>query len=402
LIFPGVLFGCGSGSSPATATIPDASSADAAPRADGAAADGAAAFAPLKFADIGTPTKISDQFYFTEGPVWNPTKGVLYFTDINAPPPSGAADAAADAVSPIDGATLAEASAPDASAADGSPGGASPPDAAAQAVSTGGAIYQLTPPSTIALFLASSGNTDGLGLDPQGNLIGAGFASRNVWRLSASGTMQTLAPCAQGGGTCYMGSEINTPDDITARSDGTLYFTDPTFASGSQGFPVRSLPLANAQGVYRLTTDGVLHLEDSTTAGPNGVNFSPDEKTLYVSYTFAGAVYKFDVAADGSLSHKTMFATGATVADSMCVDGGGNVYVGTVSGLAVYDPTGKPLGTISVDGRIVTNCAFGGADQKTLFITARTQATLTGAPPLGGGLLYQIGDMPVPGMPGRN
>jgi gluconolactonase len=376
LILPGLLYGCGSSSNPAKATASDASIPDAAPLADGAAK-----VAPLKFSDIGKPTKISDQFYFTEGPVWDPKKGVLYFTDINAPPPSGAADAAAAA-----------------SASDA----ASPPDAAAQAPSSGGAIYQLTLPSTISLFLASSGNTDGLGLDPQGNLIGAGFASREVWRLSASGTRQTLAPCAQGSGTCYMGQEINTPDDITARSDGTIYFTDPTFANGGQGFPVQSLALANAQGVYRLTTDGALHLEDSTTSGPNGVNLSPDEKTLYVAYTLGGTVAKFDVAADGSLSHKTTFAMGTLAADSMCVDSGGNVYVGTFSGLAVYDPTGKHLGTISVDSMIVTNCAFGGSDQKTLFITARTQATAVGTPPLGGGLLYQITDMPVAGIPGQN
>src|SRR5262249_37786216 len=150
--------------------------------------------------------------------------------------------------------------------------------------------------------------------------------------------------------------------EVTARSDGTIYFTDPTFASGSQGFPVVNLPLSGAQGVYRLTTDGVLHLEDSTSSGPNGVNLSPDEKTLYVSYTLTGQVAKFDVAADGSLSNKKTFATGATVADSMCVDAGGNLYVGTLGGLAVFDPSGKRLGTISVDGLIVTNCAFGGSD----------------------------------------
>jgi gluconolactonase len=355
-------------------------------------------YPPLTFSAIGKPKKISDQFYFTEGPVWDPVKSVLYFTDINALQPGDVADAG----SASDGAPGSDASAPDASLPDGSVAEASTPEAAAPRPSVGGAIYQLTLPSTINLFLQPSGNTDGLGLDPKGNLIGAGFASREVWRLSASAERQTLAPCAQGAGTCYMGKEINTPDDITARSDGTLYFTDPTFASGSQGFPFVNLPLSGAQGVYRLTTDGVLHLEDSTTSGPNGVNFSPDEKTLYVSYTIAGTVAKFDVAADGSLSHKTTFATGALIADSMCVDAGGNVYVGTLNGLAVYDPTGTHLGTISVDGLIVTNCAFGAADQKTLFITARTQATATGSPPLGGGLLYQIRDMPVPGMPGRN
>jgi len=327
---------------------------------DGPEADSgtkSAAYAALRFADIGPAVLVSNQFYFTEGPVWDPKKSVLYFTDINAQDDGGVVD---------------------------------------------GAIYRLTLPDTIDVLLPSDGNADGLGLDPQGNIIAAGFVSRDVWRLSDSGTMTVLAPCAQGSGTCFSGQEVNTPDDITARSDGVIYFTDPTFGSGSQGFATETLPLSGAQGVYRLTTDGMLHLEDQTTSGPNGVNLSPDEKTLYVSYTLSGQVAMFDVAADGSLSSKKTFATGATLADSMCVDAGGNVYVGTISGLAVYDPTGKALGTISAGGLIVTNCAFGGADQKTLFITARTQATLSGAPPMGGGALYQIASMPVPGIPGQN
>jgi gluconolactonase len=322
-----------------------------------AAMDGGPSFAPLKVAELGAAVPIGGPFYFTEGPVWDPTKNVLYFTDINASDDGGVA---------------------------------------------GGAIYRLTLPDTIDVMLQPSGNADGLGLDPMGNLIAAGFVSRDVWRLSPANGMQPLASCDQDGGSCYGGQELNTPDDITSRSDGVLYFTDPTFGSGSQGFPAETLPLAQAQGVYRLTTDGVLHLEDQTADGPNGVNLSPDEKTLYVSYTLTGEVAKFDVAADGSLGKKTTFATGATVADSMCVDAGGNVYVGTLAGLAVYDSTGAALGTIPVGGLIVTNCAFGGADQRTLFVTARTTDTLTGAPPRGGGLLYAIPNMPVPGIPGRN
>ena len=334
-------------------------------------------YPPLKFSDIGPAVLVSNMFYFTEGPVWDPKKNVLYFTDINAPPVgSGVA---------TDGGTDSGA---DAGASGGGAGS--------------GAIYRLTPPSTIDVLFEPDGNADGLGLDPQGNIIAAGFASRSAWRLTASAAMQIFSPCAAGGGTCYMGQEINTPDDITSRSDGVIYFTDPTFANGGQGFPMLTLPLSGAQGVYRMTTDGVLHLEDMTSSGPNGVNLSPDEKTLYVSYTLSGQVAKFDVAADGSLSNKKTFATGATIADSMCVDAGGNVYVGTINGLSVYDPTGTHLGTISVANLIVTNCGFGGADQKTIFITARTQATLTGAPPMGGGALYQIGNMPVPGIPGQN
>ena len=322
---------------------------------DSSSGGGAASYPPLAFSDIGQAALVSNQFYFTEGPVWDPSKNVLYFTDINAH----------------------------------------------QNGSVGGAIYQLTLPDTIDAVLQPDGNADGIGLDPQGNIIAAGFASRSAWR-DLNGAMQTLAPCSSPTtATCYQGQEINTPDDITARSDGVIYFTDPTFASGGQGFPQQNLPLTNAQGVYRLTTDGVLHVEDVTTAGPNGVNLSPDEKTMYVSYTSASSVAKFDVAADGSLSNKQMFATGTQVADSMCVDAGGNVYVGTFGGLAVFSPEGQRLGTISAGGQIVTNCAFGGADQKTLFITSRSQATL-GIPPMGGGSLYKVDNMPVPGIPGQN
>jgi gluconolactonase len=310
-------------------------------------------YPPLKFSAIGTASRIMDngQFYFTEGPVWDPTKNVLYFTDINAK----------------------------------------------QGATTGGAIYTLTLPNTFSVLLQPSGNADGLGLDPQGNIIAAGYGSRDIWILTGTSTMSVLVPCSSGPGTCFNSMEINTPDDIVARADGVIYFTDPTFgtalASGTFG-------LSGAQGVYRLTKDGVLHLEDSTTNGPNGVNFSPDQKTLYVSYTTSSTVSKFTVAADGSLSKKTAFAS-ATFADSMCVDAGGNVYVATSSGLAVFSPAGgAALGTIAAGGT-VTNCAFGGPDQKTLFITSHTGLP-GGTPTAGSSFVYKVDNMPVPGVPGQN
>jgi gluconolactonase len=145
----------------------------------------------------------------------------------------------------------------------------------------------------------------------------------------------------------------------------------------------------------------MLHLEDTTSSGPNGINLSPDEKTLYVAYTGASQVAKFDVAADGALSNKKTFAS-ASIADSMCVDAGGNVYVGTSSGLEVVNPSGQVLGTISAAGQIVTNCAFGGADQKTLYITSRSSSTLVGTPTMGASSIYKVDNMPVPGIPGQN
>jgi gluconolactonase len=195
-----------------------------------------------------------------------------------------------------------------------------------------------------------------------------------------------------------MGSTINTPDDITARSDGVIYFTDPTFAQTMSGIaPVASGSFGLPQAVYRVTTDGMLHQEDTQGNGPNGVNLSPDEKTLYVAYTLDSNVYKFSVATDGSLSNKTLFASTLALADSMCVDAGGNVYVGTSGGLAVLDPSGNNLGTIAAGGT-TTNCAFGGQDQKTLYITSHGSF----APAMGQGFLYKVDNWPVPGIPGQN
>jgi gluconolactonase len=348
-------FGCSEHSSSATEHPGDAGSQDASVGAnrDAGGADAASAATRLQFADIGAAKKISGEFYFSEGPVWDPANDVLYFTDIYANQGEG----------------------------------------------SGGAVYKLTLPDSIAKLFEPAGNVDGLGLDPDGKLIAAGFGARNVWRLADDNTMTTLAPCAKGTATCYMDRAINTPDDIAARSDGVIYFTDPTFG---QALASGSFELSAAQGLYRLTQDGVLHLEEASTGGPNGVNFSPDEKTLYVAYTLDNAVAKFSVAEDGTLSDKTTFAT-ALVADSMCVDALGDVYVAMLQGLQVFGPEGgAALGTIPVGGDVVTNCAFGGSDQRTLFITSHSLASLTGTPTLGSSSLYEIEGMPVPGIPGRN
>jgi gluconolactonase len=285
---------------------------------------------------------VSDQFLFTEGPIWDPANQVLYFTDIN-----------------------------------------------------GDAVYRFTPPSTFDVVLQPAGHPDGLALDAQGSVIAAGYASRDIWRLHGS-SMETLVDA-------YQGKKLNSPDDLIARSDGIVYFTDPTFGiAGGSGLAAQTQE-QSTQGVYRLATDGTVTLEDSSTSGPNGVELSPDERTLYVSYTNTGEVDAFDVASDGSLSNKRTFATSVPIADSMCVDARGDVYVATGNftgggGLAVFDPGGKSLGTIALT-QVPTNCAFGGADQRTLYITAR--ASLLGTPAAGNASLYRIDAMPIPGLPGR-
>lgn len=347
LVVTGAILGCGKGGNAARGN--ESGDEDASGAAEGGRPkDGDTPVAPLTFADIGGPVAISNEFYRTEGPVWDPAKRALYFTDIS--------------------------------------------------VETGGAIYQLALPSTITVLLAPDGNANGLGLDPDGTLIGAGHAAGNVWRLSR-GTMRTLAPCApRANATCFEGTPLNAPNDLTARSDGTIYFTDPNFASSIEGFADEDRPLAKAEGVYRLAPDGTLHLEDKSTVGPNGVSLSPDQRTLYVSYTLDTTVVQFDVAEDGSLNHKRPFVSGVSIADGMCVDSDGNVYVGNVAGLSVFSAGGDALGTIKPPRAAVTNCAFGGDDQRTLFITSH--ASFVAAP--GDASLYRIDSMPVPGIPQRN
>ncbi len=294
-------------------------------------------YPPLKFSDIGTPTQVSGQFLFTEGPVWDPAKQVLYFTDINAK-----------------------------------------------------TIYQLTLPNTFVPLVNPAGNPDGLALDPRGRIIVAGFVARNISRVDGTSLTPLVAS--------YQSMKLNSPDDLIARSDGVIYFTDPTFGiNGSQGFAAQTQALS-FEGLYRLTTDGTLHLEDKSMSSPNGVELSPDERTLYVSYTTPGTVLKFAVGGDGALSNPTPFASGVSTADSMCVDAGGNLYVASLNGIVVFDPAGTRLGTIAT-GQVPTNCAFGGPDQTTFFITART--ALTGTPTAGNASLLRIDHMPIPGMPGR-
>jgi gluconolactonase len=324
------------------------SDAPAAPSNTGSDSGGPKQYPPLDFADIGQPVSISEQFYRSEGPIWDPARGVLLFTDIVA--------------------------------------------------SAGGTIYRLTLPNTVEVELEPDGNANGLALDHDGKLIAAGHAAGNVWRRSVD-AMQTLAPCASPAtATCFEGQPLNAPNDIVARSDGTIYFTDPNFAGELEGFPLETRPLAGAEGVYRLAKDGSLSREDVGTSGPNGIGLSPDERTLYVTYTVAGMVARFDIATDGSLSNKQTFATGTTVADGMCVDAGGNVYVGTLAGLAVFSPGGDALGKVEFPRPAVTNCSFGGSDQKTLFVTVYASIK----PTKDDAGLFAIEAMPIPGIPGRN
>lgn len=214
-------------------------------------------------------------------------------------------------------------------------------------------IYQLTLPATAASYRPSSAGSNGLALDPAGNLIVCELTTRRVSRRDSGGAYTALA-------STYQGKPLNGPNDVVVRSDGTIYFTDP-----------QALELG-FEGLYRIAAgSGTLTLLDQTMMYPNGLAFSPDEKILYVAAALDGKVYKFPVNADGSLGTRSDFAQGLGSCDGLAVDDAGNVYVATTAGVRVFKANGQSRGSLVVP-EPPSNLSFGGTDRRTLFISART------------------------------
>ena len=210
--------------------------------------------------------------------------------------------------------------------------------------------------------------SNGLALDPQGRLTIDEHGNRRVTRLERNGTITVLADH-------YQGKRLNSPNDLVYRSDGTLYFTDPPF--GLPNFfddPAKELPFS---GVFRWK-DGELKLVAKDLKGPNGIAFSPDEKTLYVSNwdEQKKVVMRYDVAADGSLSNGSIFADvasapGEEALDGLKVDAKGKVFVSGPGGVWIFSPAGARLGLLKFP-ELPANFAWGNDATDTLYLTART------------------------------
>jgi gluconolactonase len=223
----------------------------------------------------------------------------------------------------------------------------------------GDTIYSLKD-GKAEVFRRPSGNSNGLTLDLEGRLIACEHGNRRVSLTQTDGKVSALA-------THYEGKRLNSPNDVAVKSDGAVYFTDPPYGVREQD---RELDF---QGVYRIGTDGKLTLLARDFVKPNGLAFSPDEKVLYVDDTDKQWVRAFDVKEDGTLASGRVFARlegpGQGRPDGMKVDVKGNVYVTGPGGVWVFDPEGKHLETITTP-EVAANVAFGGDDDRTLYITA--------------------------------
>jgi gluconolactonase len=200
--------------------------------------------------------------------------------------------------------------------------------------------------------------TNGNLLDLQGRLMSCQHAGRNVIRTEHDGTLTVLA-------NQFEGKKFNSPNDLAIKSDGSIWFTDPSY--GLRGKP-GEIP---GKWVFRL--DGTSNRVTVVYKGfdmPNGIAFSPDEKHLYIADTGKdGVIRAFDVTGK-TIKAKPAFEIPIRC-DGMCVDTRGNIYTTSKGGVYVFDKQGDKLGLIPTP-EDPTNVCFGGKDFGTLFITART------------------------------
>ena len=224
-------------------------------------------------------------------------------------------------------------------------------------------LYRVTPGQPPELLRSETGEGNGTTFDLQGRLVICEGGHRRVTRWSADGRSEVLVDR-------YEGKRLNRPNDVVCRSDGSLYFTDPGLRVP---LAQREVPYA---GVYRIAPDGTTTLV-ADCEYPNGLAFSPDERTLYVANTrWTQYIHAFETDGAGNVVRRRIFADMSSdetegVPDGMKVDVEGRVYCTGPGGTWVFAPDGSRLGIIRTP-EVPANLAFGGPDLRTLFLTART------------------------------
>ena len=213
--------------------------------------------------------------------------------------------------------------------------------------------------------------SNGLEAGPGGSLLIADSGNRAVERLDLrTKRRETLVGR-------YGGKRFNSPNDLVRGPDGAIWFTDPPYGlKDLDASPYKEQP---ANGVYRLGRDGKVTLIEGGLAFPNGIALSPDARTLYVSNSDPkhAVIMAYALGADGAVLTRRLFKDMTALAaqglpglpDGMSIDARGNLWASGPGGLYVFTPDGRELGRIEA-GTAISNCAFGGPDGKTLFMTA--------------------------------
>ncbi len=269
--------------------------------------------------------KLAGGFTFIEGPVWRPS-GVLWFSDV-----------------------------------------------------VGNVVRQWSPDGKVIEILRPGGydghslpaggfnGPNGSTRSPDDSVVLCQHGNRRIVRIDSKMNITTVVDN-------FEGKKLNAPNDLVYRSDGSLYFTDPPYGlPKGDDDPAKELPF---NGVFKLS-NGTLQVLVKDMTRPNGLAFSPDEKTLYVANSDENhrMWMRFDVNANGTLRNGQVFADVSAeredgLPDGMKIDSLGNIWATGPGGLWVFTPEGKHLGTIKLPEQ-PANCAWG-EDGKTLFMTAVT------------------------------
>ncbi len=240
-------------------------------------------------------------------------------------------------------------------------------------------IFRWSEARGIELFMNPSGytgvtyyglepGTNGLALDAKGRLTACEHGDRRVSVLTRGGGKRTLVDS-------YQGRRLNSPNDLVFDSGGSIFFTDPPYGLPErESDPRRELDYC---GVYRLDPNGALTLLTKQLTRPNGIGFSPDQKTLYVAQSDPDnpVWMAFPVNDDKTLGEGKVILDGKKymeefpgLPDGLAVASDGTVFGSGPGGIYVITPEGKLLGRLITAGR-TSNCTFS-SDGKTLYITA--------------------------------
>ena len=272
-----------------------------------------------RFLDLIDPnenlTLLSSQFQFTEGPIWDSTAQKLLFSDI--------ADSKAWIRTEKDG---------------------------------------------FSVLRENTNKGNGNTYDLDGKVITCEHAKSRIVRTNPDGSgYEVLA-------SHYGKDELNAPNDVVVKKDGTIWFSDPRFGRKPTWIGVGREMELDFQGVFRFNpSTRELTLVSKEFTSPNGLCFSLDEKQMYVADTPEHKIFLFDVGEDGLLHNKRLFAdtayTGDGGPDGLKIDSLGNVYCAAQGGLHIYAPDGTRLGIVRMPKQTANFC-FGGPDLKTVYITA--------------------------------
>jgi gluconolactonase len=226
--------------------------------------------------------------------------------------------------------------------------------------------------ASVSVFRSPSFNSNGNTVDREGRLVSCEHLMRRVTRTEHDGSVTVLADK-------YDGRRLNSPNDAVVKSDGSIWFSDPTYGIDSDYEGRQTASEIGASNVYRIDgASGKVTLVVSDRVQPNGLAFSPDETTLYVADSGATHVsglpptiwsYK---AADQTVAAPSLFATCPEgLFDGFRCDVHGNVWTSAGRSVFCYAPDGTHLGTIPV-GEIVANVCFGGPRRNRLYICGQT------------------------------